>query len=96
MKKKNKGFHKRKWLNPPSHYSTGSIEWGVDTESYFEDNEIGPGQPYLSLRDCSRKVDFELDTTNKKQRKNTVRKLRMIEAAAKELADLVEEYDVVT
>jgi len=76
-----KAVHRRKWLNPPSHYSTGAIEYGVDIY----------GNLYLNMWDCSRKIELELDTETHKATKRTIKKLAIIEGACQELAALIRE-----
>ena len=84
-KKRDNRFNiKRSWLNPASSDSTGYVISGISKE-----NNYSYGR--LKIADCSRIVSLDIDVDDSKQRKQTIKKISIIQNA---LIDLVKQINL--
>lgn len=71
----------RDWLNPLSHYDTGSINCDCEVESYTNDSKVTTHscEINLNIRDCSRSISLNLSCDgDMKQIANRKKKLDIL------------------
>lgn len=81
----------RKWLNPPSHYDTGSVAWEVRTSG--GDCSI---EAELVIRDCSRRTTLNFFCESPKDLQERAAKINtLIDELTKMRAALGEAYELI-
>lgn len=83
MYMKSKAWKKRVWLNPSSSDDNGYVIYGQDEE----------GDPTLKIADCTRIVSLSLHCYTEKEKKQRIKKLKLIRDACQELIEAMEKIE---
>lgn len=82
--------HGRDWLNEIDSPDTGSVQWSVETVKY--DSGIRPDiSAYISIRDCSRKVELDFSCRSEKSFKEKMNKLNLLLSHLEEMKESLEK-----
>lgn len=87
-----KTINKRKWLNELSNHNMGHLYWSwaipTDEDKHYESHEFS-----FVLFDCSRSTSLDIGCYTEKERRNSIKKLRIIQNACSDLISVLKDAE---
>lgn len=83
-------FYARRFLNRPGHHGGAYVLASVEDTTKYK-LEDGDAWAEFELADCARRISLEFPLTTGKERRNSLRKARLVAKVATEFADALEK-----
>lgn len=80
---------RRQWLNKLSNHNKGHLQWGYCIPTEENNDKYAYHDFEFVLFDCARSISLDLGAYTEAERRNSIRKLRIISGACEDLIDVL-------